>query len=78
MICSNGREGRLSTRSRACLLRAEGQLIRYAKSPRTLSFIGGTPTAVDVEPAPHSVLPEDVLSLTDVLPSILHLHFVEL
>lgn len=36
------------------------------------------PTAVNVEPAPHGVLPKDVLRLADILPGILHLHFVEL
>ena len=45
---------------------------------RTPPFIGGPPTAVDEEPAPDGVLPQDVLSLADVLPSVLHLHLVEL
>lgn len=41
-------------------------------------MVGGLPTAVDEEPAPDGVLPEDVLRLTDILPSVLQLHLVEL
>lgn len=45
---------------------------------RSPPFVGGPPTTVDVEPASDCVLPQYVLSLADILPSVLHLHLVEL
>ena len=56
----------------------QGDRVPPQDPSRTLPVVGGPPTAVDEEPAPDSVLPEDVLSLTDVLPSVLQLHLVEL
>lgn len=71
--------GELSARQIMCRS-PEGAAHRLCQ-PSTIrdpSLSRGPPTAVNVEPAPHGVLPKDVLRLADILPRILHLHFVEL
>lgn len=61
---------------RASLLRAGVGGDRPA--PRDPFSGWGSPTAVDEEPAPGRVLPQNVLRLAHVLPGVLHLHLVEL
>lgn len=75
---AGGEGNQVQDGSCAGLQRAGGNWPAPSNTHRTPPLVGGPPTAVDMEPAPDRVLPQDVLSLADILPSVLHLHLVEL